>query len=130
MGMVEYLGSGIPRILRVYPRESYVFSSRFIRIVFPVNPEAMSIMNKTNVINGTITGTMTGTILLNHWERKLLDLIQSDEKISVRKMSKALQLSTSTVQNHLIKLKEKGLLKRIGGTRGYWEISLEVSQGS
>lgn len=34
-----------------------------IRMVFPINPEAMSIMNISNVLSDTITGTMTGTIL-------------------------------------------------------------------
>lgn len=35
--MVEYLGSGMPRVLKAYPRESYVFSSRFIRATFPIS---------------------------------------------------------------------------------------------
>ena len=33
--MVEYLGSGMPRILKSYPKESFIFSENFIRIVFP-----------------------------------------------------------------------------------------------
>jgi len=33
--MVEYLGSGVPRILRKYPRSIFTFSPNFIRITFP-----------------------------------------------------------------------------------------------
>jgi hypothetical protein len=32
-------------------------------MVFPINPEAMSIMTISNVLSDTVTGTMTGTIL-------------------------------------------------------------------
>lgn len=33
--MVEQLGSGIPRILEVYPKESFRFTENFLRITFP-----------------------------------------------------------------------------------------------
>ena len=33
-GLVEQLGSGIPRILEVYPKESFKFSENFLRVVF------------------------------------------------------------------------------------------------
>ncbi|MCK5509476.1 MAG: hypothetical protein KAI50_13270, partial [Desulfobacterales bacterium] len=33
--MVEYLGSGVPRILRKYPRSVFIFTPNFIRIIFP-----------------------------------------------------------------------------------------------
>jgi len=33
--MVEYLGSGVPRILRKYPRSIFTFTPNFIRITFP-----------------------------------------------------------------------------------------------
>lgn len=41
--MVEYLGSGMPRILKAYSRDAYVFSSRFIRTVFPVDSAALEL---------------------------------------------------------------------------------------
>ncbi len=33
--MVEYLGSGVPRILRKYPRSIFTFTPNFVRIIFP-----------------------------------------------------------------------------------------------
>ncbi len=33
--MVEYLGSGIPRILKAYSRKSFVFTENFTRMIFP-----------------------------------------------------------------------------------------------
>ena len=34
---VELLGSGIPRILRVYGEDSFKFTDNFIRIIFPIS---------------------------------------------------------------------------------------------
>ena len=41
--MVEYLGSGMPRILKAYSWDAYVLFSRFIRTVFPVDPAALEL---------------------------------------------------------------------------------------
>ena len=37
LGMVEQLGSGVPRILESYGRECFAFSDHFLRMSFPVN---------------------------------------------------------------------------------------------
>lgn len=36
LDLVEHLGSGVPRILKSYPRESFYFTENFLRMVFPV----------------------------------------------------------------------------------------------
>ena len=36
LGMVEQLGSGVPRILESYGRECFTFSENFLRMVFPI----------------------------------------------------------------------------------------------
>ena len=41
--LVEYLGSGMPRILKAYPRTAYTFSSHFIRTTFPISEEALAL---------------------------------------------------------------------------------------
>ena len=35
LGMVEQLGSGVPRILRAYPKECFHFGDSFLRITIP-----------------------------------------------------------------------------------------------
>ncbi len=37
LGMVEQLGSGVPRILESYGRECFTFSDHFLRMSFPVH---------------------------------------------------------------------------------------------
>ncbi|RKY05993.1 MAG: transcriptional regulator, partial [Planctomycetota bacterium] len=34
--MVEHLGSGVPRILRIYSKDDFVFTDNFVRMVFPL----------------------------------------------------------------------------------------------
>ena len=43
LDMVEYLGSGLPRILKAYPRDAYTFSAHFIRATFPISREALAL---------------------------------------------------------------------------------------
>jgi ATP-dependent DNA helicase RecG len=44
--IVEYLGSGMPRILKAYPKESFIFTANFIRTIFPISREALELERK------------------------------------------------------------------------------------
>jgi len=39
-------------------------------------------------------------------------------------MAQQLKINESAIKKHLESLKNKGALKRIGGTRGYWQVNL------
>jgi len=58
LGLVEYLGSGMPRILKVYPRTAYTFSSHFIRTAFPIAEEALAL--EKEVTGEQATGKTAG----------------------------------------------------------------------
>jgi ATP-dependent DNA helicase RecG len=53
---------------------------------------------------------------------EVLEIIKANTKISRRKLAEQLKINVSAVQGHLDLLKEKGVLSRKGGTRGYWVI--------
>lgn len=56
-------------------------------------------------------------------EEKILGIINNDKFVTISKLSKLLDISTTAVEKNIAKLKEKGLLKRIGPAKGgYWEI--------
>jgi len=120
LGMVEQLGSGIPRILRAYSKDSFIFMPNFIRMVF----------YKNNAINGSISGSIgspiSGSIdtqiYLTERQKDIIDLIRQNPKVSYRKMAQILDIADSAVKKHLNKLKEMGVIERVGGTRGYWRI--------
>ncbi len=54
---------------------------------------------------------------------KILTIIDSNPKISIPEIAEKIGISTTAIENNLKKIKEKGLLKRIGPAKGgYWEI--------
>lgn len=55
-------------------------------------------------------------------QNEILNLIKHNNTISKRKIAEQLQINVSAVQRHLDLLKNKGLLLRKGGTRGYWVV--------
>jgi len=71
---------------------------------------------------GAIGGQTGGHINLTKRQEEILALIKVDNKISRKSISEKLSINESAVIKHLNKLKEKGALKRIGGTRGHWEV--------
>lgn len=72
-------------------------------------------------------GTIGGTIKdLTDRQREVINLIKENNKLSVRKLAENLDINVSAAQGHLDILKEKGIIKRIGGTRGYWKIIIEL----
>ena len=92
LGMVEQLGSGIPRILRAYSKESFVFMPNFIRMVF----------YKSNIESGQIGGQ----IYLTDRQRDIVDLIKQNPKISRRDIANILDINQSAVIKHLENLKK------------------------
>lgn len=82
-------------------------------------------------IGGTIGGTIGGPIggpieSLTDRQIEVLKLIEEDNKLTIRKLAEKLGINVSAAQGHLDLLKEKGIIERIGGTRGYWRIIIEL----
>ncbi len=74
----------------------------------------------------TMGGTMGGTIVrLTNRQLEVLELINVNNKISIREIAKKLHINVSATQAHLDALKEKGILSREGGTRGFWKILID-----
>ena len=73
-------------------------------------------------MSGAMGGAIGGAINLTDRQREIVVLIKSDKKISYRAIAGKLEINDSAVDKHIKTLKEKGILKRIGGTRGHWEV--------
>lgn len=133
LDMVEQLGSGVPRILESYSRECFSFSQNFLKMAFPKESDESDYDSLGNLIvdqqGGTMGGTMGGTIDdLTDRQKEVLRLIENDTKLTIRKLAKLLNINVSAAQDHITLLKEKGIIKRIGGTRGYWKILIEEKE--
>ncbi|MCF4100110.1 putative DNA binding domain-containing protein [Gillisia sp. M10.2A] len=124
--LVEQLGSGIPRILEHYGKESFGFSDNFLRMTFNAKETAVE---EGGQIGGQIGGQKDAEIddikKLTHRQKEVLKLITSDNRISRSGIAEVLHINESAIQKHLNNLKNAGFIERVGGTRGYWEINLD-----
>ena len=145
LDLVEQLGSGIPRILEHYGKESFNFSENFLRMTFVTKEPTTKVDDKLDneeggliggLIGGQISGQVSGVIdeevnkeidaleELTLRQKEILKMIASDNRISRSGVAEVLHINESAIQKHLNHLKKKGYLERIGGTRGYWRINL------
>ncbi|MET4143070.1 RNA-binding domain-containing protein [Pedobacter sp. UYP1] len=128
LDLVEQLGSGIPRILESYSKECFKFTEHFLRMSFPIHKEIEdSLFNdevkKGGSIGGPIGSPIGGPInRLTYRQVEVLSLLRESNTLSKRELGKLLNINVSAAQAHIDLLKEKGYIKRIGGTRGYWQI--------
>jgi predicted HTH transcriptional regulator len=119
---VERLGSGIPYIVNKYGRDIYNFMPSVVRFSLPYSPASIKSIkladNKQDKMDttGGITGGITSGITQS--QLSVLNLIKSDERISISKIAEKLKINRSAVQKHIEKLKEIGVLQRKGATFG------------
>jgi ATP-dependent DNA helicase RecG len=60
---------------------------------------------------------------LSENERNILRLIYSNKRISISGMAKEVGISTTAVHKNLTKLKQRGILRRVGPDKGgHWEV--------
>ena len=61
---------------------------------------------------------------LNELTRKILDLIVKNNKIKTLEIASLLNVSRETVSRNISKLKEKGIITRVGSDKyGYWKVN-------
>lgn len=57
-------------------------------------------------------------------ERRILRLIHHNKRIAISDMAKEVGISTTAIDKNLTKLKQRGVLRRVGPNKGgYWEIT-------
>lgn len=114
LGMVEQLGSGVPRILKSYGKECFSFSDNFLRMVFPI---------KGGQVSGQVSGQVGGQAeKLTERQQEILELIKANPAISRKRLSEILRINPSAIQKHIDSLRKKGRISRDSETTGYWKI--------
>ncbi|MEA1955906.1 MAG: winged helix-turn-helix transcriptional regulator, partial [Campylobacterota bacterium] len=78
------------------------------------------ILNTVQKVGNKVGNTLTDNQL------KIIESIENNSKISAVKLSNIVGISRRKIEENLAKLKELNLLKRVGGTRGYWELVDEI----
>ena len=56
-------------------------------------------------------------------QKLILDIIINNPQVSLSQLSKKIGISQTAIENNIAKLKKRGLIKRIGSTKGgYWQV--------
>lgn len=104
IGLVEQLGSGMDRILKIYERSLFNISPHIIKVEFPIN----------SVPNSVPKG-------LTETQLKILQLIINDTMISQSAIANELNMTVSGVKRAMKRMQEINIIKRDGSNRkGKW----------
>ncbi len=77
----------------------------------------------TDGTDGTKAGS-DGT--LSETERKIIEMLGKDEKITQKKLSEELGIPLRTVKRNMTALQESGSIERVGSNKaGYWKVNGE-----
>lgn len=133
MDLCEQLGSGMKKILRIYPQSVFSVSEHFIDVRFDYAEEAMEILREQNQadnqkpnvsddrINDRINVIINGRI--TEIERNIMELISEQPNATTDMFCQKTGKTARTVSRALKSLQEKGYLKRNGSRKsGVWEI--------
>ncbi|MCD4698481.1 MAG: HTH domain-containing protein [Bacteroidales bacterium] len=125
MGMVEKIGSGIGRMRNLMKESELPYPDFNLEGIFSITVYRKD----SGQIGGTIGGQIGGTIAsLTKRQLQILNLINENNKISISAISSTLRINRSAVQKHIDILRTKGVIERIGGTRGFWKIIKPLGQ--
>jgi ATP-dependent DNA helicase RecG len=119
-GEIEAWGRGVERIYAAcrearFPEPVIEQEAAGLWISFPFSPE---IIQRTARADSPETGEKTG----EKTREKLLRLVRESPQISTQELAQALGITPKGVEWQVRKLKEEGLLKRVGPDKGgHWE---------
>lgn len=113
VGLVEQLGSGMSRILKVYDKSIFNISEHFIKVEFPFPVQK----NSQIIAIGDEIGDDNGD------ENKVLEVLRIEPAITAKKLSETINMSPRKISRIIKELRETGRIVRVGSDRkGYWEI--------
>lgn len=117
VGLVEQLGSGMSRILKVYDKSIFQILEHFIKVVFPFT----DVINKNKNVLGDEFGDEFGDEI---GDDVVLKLIAVQPAITAKELSHKSSFSTRKISRIVKELRESGKITRVGSDRkGYWQIN-------
>ena len=135
LNLTKGRGTGIPTIIRVLnkngsdapkfdtnePERSFFVTELLIHPNFPVDENEGGAIDSpiSNPIDSPISSPIDN---LTDRQKEVLELLVKDNNLAKRGLAEKLDVYVPAVQSDMDVLKEKGVIKRIGGTREYWEI--------
>ena len=137
MGRSEELGTGLRRVYKyskVYSgsqniifQEEDIFTQQIPldeKMMYEKSDNVIESTDEENNAGGAIGGAIEENVLTKR-QIEILDILKKQPDMSYRNLSKHLNINESAILKHLMILKDKGIIKRTGGTRGYWDIIIK-----
>ena len=124
IGFGENVGSGFPKIIAAWKEtnwgEPQLLNKLDVDEVELILPVPSPKPNSTGVSEGVSNRVPNG---VSDTAKAIYSHIKADPNISRNELVKFTGISLKNVQKHINRLKELGLIRRVGSTRlGYWEI--------
>lgn len=118
--LVEQLGTGIQRVLKVYKRDIFEFYPNHIRVTVPFKENGFE--KEYNNINHT-----NSVKELTEIQKSIMKLMMDKPYITQDELSKLLDVNKRTIIRHLKPLIDNNCIVRIGANKnGYWQINLKI----
>ena len=120
IGRADELGSGMRNIFKyagVYSNggKPELIEGDIFKTIIPLNPK-ITAQDTTEV-------TEKVTVKLTDNQKKIIRLMGKDSNITAEILSKKLGISVRKIRENTAKLKQKGLIKRVGSDKdGWWEV--------
>lgn len=137
LDLTEGRGTGIPKIYKQMERNGSplpLFETDRDKINFlvtlPIHEAFLSEQGGQigGRIGGQIGGQIRDQVALTARQLQVFELIKANSAITRKKIAEQLKINESAIQKHMNILKNKGLIERVGKTRGAtWKISHTVS---
>ena len=113
--LIENIGSGILRILKVYEKDCFIFMDHYLRVSFRYRENPFKYDQEINQENDLK--------MLNEVQNEIISLIKGNPDITQKEMAKILGISREKVKYHIAILKELDIITREGSTKkGNWKI--------
>lgn len=114
LNFVEQLGTGIQRVLKIYPKDIFEFFPNHIRVTINFkNNEFINQEEKNNY----------DYVKLNEIQKSILELIMDKPNITQEELSNLLGVTIKTISRNFRVLIDNNYIKRNGANKnGYWQI--------
>ncbi len=126
----EKLGTGFERISEICKKENapfpkIEFNENYFYVTFGQSHDYLTLARTETAAEGWYEKWYEKWYEQGLTEREIQVLreIKKESTISIKRLSEVLGIYPSAVQKHVVKLKEKGALKRVGPAKGgHWEV--------
>ena len=110
---VESYSSGFKRVFKEC-------NDSAVALDYVISQEGFTFIFKRHVINDVVNDVANNN--LTDMEKIIIELIKNEPYISAEKIGIKIDKSSRTIQRSLARLKEIGVINRVGGTKGYWKV--------